>query len=205
MGQRLPSPIAPSRPRHPDPSDKLAPTRLQRLRAGDVRAFSEVLDDHWADVVRYAEARLDSRDAAEDAAQETFSRLWIRRSSLRRQGRVRPLLYRMVHNVVMDEIRKRQVRSRFLTRSRPKGTSAPSPAELFEGAELATVTRRAIDALPDRRKDVFLLGQFHDLSYREIGEVLGITPRTVANHMSLALSDLREALGPFLDQQPDEG
>jgi RNA polymerase sigma-70 factor (ECF subfamily) len=52
----------------------------------------------------------------------------------------------------------------------------------------------AITALPERRREIFVLSRYHGLSYREIAEVLEISPQTVANQLSAALATLRESL-----------
>jgi RNA polymerase sigma-70 factor (ECF subfamily) len=58
----------------------------------------------------------------------------------------------------------------------------------------------AVLALPERRRTVFLLARFHDLSRGQIAEMMGISPQTVANQLSSALSSLRESLAPLLDE-----
>lgn len=52
----------------------------------------------------------------------------------------------------------------------------------------------AIESLPPKCREVFRLSYIEDLSNREIGEQLGISPRTVENHMYAALKQLRRKL-----------
>lgn len=170
----------------------------ESIRSGNVSAFAVLLDRYWQPLVTYAEEKLGSRDAAEDAVQDAYFRVWVRREGLKTDASLRGYLYRLVHNVAMDELRKRQVRIRHAPVLVAASPSPPTPDQVIEAEELAEAAERAIRALPERRRDVFVLGHFHDLSYREIADTLGMTPRTVANHMSLALRDLRAALRPFL-------
>jgi RNA polymerase sigma-70 factor, ECF subfamily len=179
-------------------SEKTGRSLAQRIKSGDVSAFAVLLDRYWQPLVTYAEEKLGSRDAAEDAVQDAYLRVWLKREGLRTDVSLRGYLYRLVHNVAMDELRKHQVRVRhtpFLVAASP---SPPTPDQVMEAEELANAAEQAIYGLPQRRRDVFVLGHFHDLSYREIADTLGMTPRTVANHMSLALRDLRAAVRPFL-------
>jgi len=53
---------------------------------------------------------------------------------------------------------------------------------------------RAIAQLPARRREIFLLVRVHGLPYREVAELLEISPQTVANQMSAALAQLRQLL-----------
>ena len=61
--------------------------------------------------------------------------------------------------------------------------------------ELSASLERAIAALSPRRREVFLLRVVHDLSYKEIGAVMGTSTQTVANQLSHALAELRRRLG----------
>lgn len=175
----------------------------ERVKSGDVSAFAALLDMYWQPLVSYAQEKLGSREAAEDAVQEAYISLWVKREGLRPDKSLRGYLYRSVHNVVIDEHRKRQVRVRHAPILEAASPSPPTPDQITEAHELASAAEQAVRALPERRRDVFVLGHFHDLSYQEIAEALEMKPRTVANHMSLALRDLRAALRPFLHHTRD--
>jgi RNA polymerase sigma-70 factor, ECF subfamily len=171
-----------------------------RIAAGEVPAYAALLELYWEPLVRYAARTLASSDAAEDAVQQAFIRLWENRAKLKPTQSPRAYLYRLVHNLSIDELRRRGIRERF-ARTSVEPAGPPTPADCVEGDELGAAARDAIEALPERRRDVFVLAHFHDLSYQQIAETLDIAPRTVANHMTLALRDLREALQPFVDRK----
>lgn len=173
-----------------------------RLADGDAAALSELLDLFWAPLVRYAIRVLGTQDAAEDVVQEAFIRLWETREQLDAGKSVRGFLYRIVHNRTVDELRRRRLRGDRSIRLRAALPTPPTPAELTQAGQLEAAAAHAIEALADRRREVFVLAHLHGLSYREISEALGISPRTVANHMTLALRELRIALRPFLGRDP---
>lgn len=169
---------------------------LPRIRAGDSDALAKALDRYWKPVVRYVATILGGMDAAEDAAQEAFVRLWERRGKLKATGSVRGLLFRMARNAALDELRRRAARARADDRAdgMPRGST---PADDVQDAELGAIIDRAIAALPQRRRDVFLLVRHQGLPHREVAEILRLSPQTVANHLSMALADLRTALAPY--------
>jgi RNA polymerase sigma-70 factor (ECF subfamily) len=177
-------------PSHPDLD------LLKRIQKGDAKALGIILERYWAPVVRYAAAILGCPDAAEDVAQDTFVRLWERRDAWTMDGSVRALLYRIARNLGLDERRRRSARQRA-----DEGTAFPvsvrTPDELIEDDEIRTAIGRAVDMLPERRREVFILVRHHGLSYREAAGVLDLAPQTVANHLTMAVSDLRKALAPF--------
>jgi RNA polymerase sigma-70 factor (ECF subfamily) len=189
---------APAHPVHAEDECALA----ARLMAGEVSAFAELLDAWWAPLVAYAAQMLGAQDAAEDAVQETFVRVWENHARLNPTRSLRGYLYRLTRNLVIDEVRKGQTRVDRVAFVEAQTPTTPTPAQVVEADELAAAAGRAIERLAERRREVFILAHFHDLSYRQIADVLGITPRTVANHMTLALRELRAALQPFLDREP---
>jgi RNA polymerase sigma factor (sigma-70 family) len=64
--------------------------------------------------------------------------------------------------------------------------------------ELSRAIRHAIDQLAPRRREVFTLFHLQDLSYKEIADLMGIRPQSVANHLQAALADLRVSLRDHL-------
>ncbi|MEO8448763.1 MAG: RNA polymerase sigma-70 factor [Gemmatimonadota bacterium] len=171
-----------------------------RLAVGDAQALSQLLDRYWRQMVTFAADKVGSRDAAEDLVQEAFVRVWEHRAQLRPYTSPRGYLYRVLRNLITDDYRRRRLRDQWAAWQHQDGeTLIPSPAMDLEADQLAAAASKAIAALPERRRDVFVLGHFHGLSYKEIAEALGITRRTVANHMSLALNELRRDLAVFLE------
>lgn len=170
-----------------------------QLAAGEVAPFARLQEKYWQPLVGYAMRMLRHQDAAEDVVQETFVRLWENRASLDPGQSLKGYLFRTARNLVIDEIRRAQVRENRAPRMAQ--SPPPTPAEVTEVGELERAVERAIDTLAERRREVFMLAHFDNLTYRQISEVLGIAPQTVANHMTLALRELRTALQPYVDRR----
>jgi RNA polymerase sigma factor (sigma-70 family) len=73
-----------------------------------------------------------------------------------------------------------------------------TPLQEMESEELRLAIQRAVQELPPRRREVFILFHLHHLSYREIEEMLNIRHQTIANHLQAAVAELRSALAPFI-------
>jgi RNA polymerase sigma-70 factor (ECF subfamily) len=191
--------------RRPPVADAAAPppdaddiALVGRLALDDAQALGQLLERYWAPMVAFAMERVRSQDAAEDLVQEAFVRVWERRLQLRPEASPRAYLYRVLRNLIIDEYRRRRLRDRFtLFKGMQEPPEVPTPAATLEADEFKGAAQRAIAALPERRREVFVLAHLHGLSYKEVAEALGITPRTVANHMTLALGQLREALAGY--------
>lgn len=178
----------------PDRTDRRL---VLRLRAGDAGALEVVMRLYWSLVVRYAASLGVDSDTAEDVAQQTFVRLWERRLALRLEGSLRGLLYRIARNLCFDDCRKRKAHDRAARRSEDTSKHSTPHDELIRG-ELRTIIESAVNALPKRRREVFILVRYHGLSHSEVAKVLDLAPQTVANHLGMALADLRVTLAPYL-------
>lgn len=175
---------------HDQPSDA---TLLARLAADDASALDALLARYWSSLVLFVARLTGSEEAAEDAVQEAFCRLWERRRAWRGTGSVSGLLYRLARNSAISQHRHLQAEDRaaeVVRETAPPHHDAPDLSD----AALRVALERAIAALPPRRREVFLLRVVHDLSYKEIAAVMGTSPQTVANQLSHALATLRVAL-----------
>jgi len=173
---------------------------LERIKQGDSGAFDALVAEAWGPLCAHLTSQLGSSDAAEDAAQEAFIRLWERRE--RWQGKsARALVFKIGRNIAIDLTRRRSVRLRHATSdgdldpaTRSLGTPPLTPDRALEANEVEARVARALAGLPTRRREVFELVRYADMTYQEAAEALELSPQTIANHMSLALRDLRAEL-----------
>lgn len=174
---------------------------MRRLHAGDVAALDEVLQEYWHPLVSYAAGILSDRDDAEDVVQEVMLRVWRRRGEWTPTSHLRAFLYRLTRNQALNARSSRKAaRERWRTaEEREPREGVPTPLEVTEGWILWERVEAVLEALPPRRREVFILARYHGHSYREIAEVLDVAPQTVANHMTAALEDLRNAIRPAAD------
>lgn len=166
--------------------------------------MNELLGRYWPGVVAYAARFTESRDGAEDVAQDVFLRLWQGTIEWKKAGSLRSFLYGVARNTARNRGRRwREVRvESFESTDIPlEAHRSPTPTEALEERELELLFLDAVAALPPRRQEIFNLARVHGLSHREIAETMEISPQTVANQMSAALAELRRALGPLLNEQ----
>jgi RNA polymerase sigma-70 factor (ECF subfamily) len=76
----------------------------------------------------------------------------------------------------------------------PEEAEAPDPQEELTSQETAAAIQRAVDSLPPRQREILQLRWQRQASYDKIAQALGISPKTVAVHISRALQHLREML-----------
>ena len=177
-------------------SSALAPDWVARIRAGDEAAFEAMFRAYYDPLCRYVAAYLGSRDAAEDAVQGVFARIWEDRAHWA-VGDVRHYLYVAVRRRAISQIRRTAVRRRaaplLILEESVGATRAPADAE-FEAEELWRRLERALAALPPRTRAAFVLSRREGLSYREVALRMTISPKTVGVHIGRALAVLRKAM-----------
>lgn len=165
---------------------------IARIAAHDTAALGEFVRRYQQDVLRLAYRLLGNWPDAEDVAQDVFLRVWRGAERYRGGTNIRAWLYRIVVNLVLDESRKRRVRSAEALGD--TGVTVP-PSQSIEEAETMHDVRRAVGRLPDRQRTVLVLRRYHGLALKDIAEVTGWTPSAVESLMTRALSNLRRELG----------
>ncbi|MCC6244539.1 MAG: RNA polymerase sigma-70 factor [Gemmatimonadaceae bacterium] len=170
---------------------------LTRLRDGDHRAFEEIFRQWYEPVVRSANRVLREASIAEELAQEVFLELWRRRESLADDSSVAGYLMQSVRNRSLNHLRHLAVQRKSAVYVEALSEPAEHADAQSHSNELAEALRVAIEALPPRTREVFVLSRERGLRYTEIAEQLGVSVKAVEANMSRALRMLRERLAAF--------
>lgn len=174
---------------------------VERLAADDETALDALLEIHWDRLVDYAFGLVGSVDIASDLVQEAFIRLWTRRTHWAPGSVAGPILFRIVRNGALDHLRAEAVRAQRTEVMTLTPSVAATPDQTIEEQELAAAVNLALRALGAREREVVVLSRFDGLSRSEIAEVMSLAPQTVSNLLSLGLTRLQRALGPYLDAE----
>ena len=135
---------------------------------------------------------LDNPDAAEDVVQECFATLWEKINSGTAVINRKAYLYMAVRNRCLDQLRKKGLQTEQL---KPYDTyGIIDEDDLQERSEIEARLWTAIDSLPEKCREIFLLSKRDGLKYEEIAIELGISENTVRNQISKALKILKEGV-----------
>lgn len=169
---------------------------MRRVAGGDAQAFGLIVQAHQGRLVRFAARLLGDSDAAQDAAQEAFLRLWRLRTRYQPRGCLQAYLLRTVRTVCLDHVRADRP---WEPLEEGAGGDAPDPAMLVQGRGLAGAVRRAVLSLPEPQRAVFLLSHYEGLAYAEIADALDCPLGTVASRKHQATETLRRKLSAWKD------
>jgi RNA polymerase sigma-70 factor (ECF subfamily) len=174
---------------------------LERLRRGDTTAFDTIFRTWYGPLVGTAERMLRDRAVAEELVQDVMLELWRRRETLSSEGSAQAYLFQATRNRVLNHLRHVKIEQRSEPELRDDSPASPHADSALAHEELTVAIQRAVQALPDRCREVFELSRVHGLKYAEIAKTLGISVKTVEAQMGKALRTLRERLAAWL---PDE-
>jgi RNA polymerase sigma-70 factor (sigma-E family) len=151
---------------------------------------------HYTSLVRLAALLVRHSGEAEEIVQDAFVAMHGRWRRLREPDRALWYLRRSVVNAARSAHRHHVVSDRHLLRERSRGDvyrAAASAEQQALNAETRTELMQALDALPQRQREVLVLRYYSDLSEHDIAAVLGISGGTVKSHASRGLHSLRSA------------
>jgi RNA polymerase sigma-70 factor (ECF subfamily) len=185
-----------------EPTTRLA--REETLDQGhELEAF---LRDVEKRALRIAAMMIRDADEALDIVQDAMIRLTVRYRS-RPSEEWRPLFYRILKNRIRDWHRRRAVRNRVLSffgghdedetdpMAAVPGPSEDNPLERLEADESLAALATALEQLPARQREAFMLRTFEGLDVAETALAMECSEGSVKTHHSRAVNRLRELLG----------
>lgn len=204
----LPGPLAPAAPETVAsvPFEDSDRALVDRVKAGDVRAFEMLHRRYHSRVYRYAFLRLGNAEDAADVAATTFCRALnsLHSYQFRRTSSLYPWLHQIASNLVVDLVRARPAGGMLSLDAQAAEdidsfleylpADGPSPQELVERSEVQEAVREAIEKLPADQARALTLRFLGDLSIREIAHTLDKTEGAVKSLLHRALQGMRQHL-----------
>ncbi len=188
-------------------------TLIREAQAGQRAAFEELVRRYDRDVLRLALNLLHRAEDARDVYQESFLKVYKNLHRFRFECSFYTWIYRIVTNVCLDHLRRRNSRPEvqapetavegdatpedFFDRQREEHVAA-DPERRLMGQEIGREIAAALELLSPRERMVFELKHYQGLKLRAIGEVLGTTEETVKNSLFRATRKLRMRLEGLL-------
>ncbi|HEY0770927.1 MAG TPA: RNA polymerase sigma-70 factor, partial [Sphingobacteriaceae bacterium] len=172
---------------------------LELLKKDDVYAFKEIYKRYWKKVYGAAYKRLKSKELSEEIVQELFVTLWSKRQALQLRTSLSGYFHSSVSHYIIDRYRKELVRQKYRDAFKASYVfSGNSTEETYNLKELSHTIEKEVLQLPDKCRSVYELSRKENKSNKEIALHLGISEKTVENHLTKALNRLRVSLNNYL-------
>jgi RNA polymerase sigma-70 factor, ECF subfamily len=175
-----------------EPTDFAEQVRLcaQDLARDGVRALGGVYDVTASRLIRYATTLTRQRDDAEDALQAALVRIALRPRVLAEARYPWAYLLKVTRNEALNIVRRRKPMRRLKMRTKSWCEYIAEQGE----QEVHSYVRRALGKLPPSQAEVVVLKIWEEMTFAEIGEVLGQSPNTAASRYRYALQKLSQHL-----------
>src|SRR5215813_11290035 len=168
---------------------------VERALTGDADAFGEIVHRWERRIFALAYGMLGREEEARDATQETFIAAFRNLRGFRGEAKVSSWLHRIAVNQCISRQRRAKVRSESALEEDDAASSfaAPfshSPAHVAEGRQETLAVRRAINSLPIELRQVVVMKEFEELTFREIADALDLPLSTVKSRLYTALKQM---------------
>ncbi|MBD3366557.1 MAG: sigma-70 family RNA polymerase sigma factor [Candidatus Eisenbacteria bacterium] len=172
------------------------PELVARLKAGDEKAFEELVTTYQERVYRVAWRMVRDDDVAEDVAQEAFIKVFRHIDRFQERSSIYTWIYRITVNIALNKLKRDRFRKMVPLGDfgRPDRSANADPARRALSNELAERVDEAVKELPEKQRLVFTLKFYEEMSHREIAEVVGCSEGTSKANYFHAIRKLRKAL-----------
>ena len=177
---------------------------VERALTGDADAFGEIVRRWERRIFALTYGMLGREEDARDATQETFLAAFRNLRGFRGEAKVSSWLHRIAVNQCISRQRRSKVRSESALDAEQETNASSfatpvnySPAHLVEGRQQTAAVRRAINSLPIELRQIVVMKEFEELTFREIADALDLPLSTVKSRLYTALKQLQMRLQKF--------
>jgi RNA polymerase sigma-70 factor (family 1) len=171
---------------------------FSRIAEGDEKAFRDIFQYYGAIIHPFVLKIVKEESIAREIVQEVFLKLWVNRESLTTIDNPSSWLFRIASNLSISHFRRQEIDKRVLKeiQSRTVGgdTNAGQTDTIDElsAKELKKLIKEAVDLLPEKRKQIYLLAREEGLSRKEVAARLNLSENTVRNQIAISLQHIQE-------------
>lgn len=170
--------------------------------------FTNIYMTYYPHLVRFASVFVGYEEDAENIIQDLFLGLWERKESLTGVENINAYMYKLAKNKCLDHLKHKLVKDKFIANTQSlyeqevtlKLHSLESfDVELSSEEKVEKIVSNAVNALPPKCREIFLLSKHEGLKYKEISEKLNISVNTVETQMCIAFKKLRVSVSYLLN------
>jgi RNA polymerase sigma-70 factor, ECF subfamily len=177
------------------------------IKLGDEKAFETLFDQIYSGLCIFANRFLHNVPEAEETVHDVFIGLWQNREKMVVTGSIKTYIYHSVYNNALNKLKHFQT-----LKYQPNKTTDPdlwkkihntyaiddALIQMIESEETEELLQKAIDNLPEKCKEVFLLNRYEGFTYKEVADKLNLSQNTVRVQIFRAVDILRETVNKIL-------
>ena|SRR5665647_3163536 len=166
---------------------------VHNLSKGNLLAFNTLYKFYSGRLYRFALGYLKSKEEAEELVQEVFTKIWEKRSDLKKELSFKSFLFTIAFNIIRKHFRTKAYLSEYLKIGISDDIDMQTSQKITYDS-LYQYISELVNQLPKRRKEIFIKSRFEGHSVKEIADELKISHKTVENQLTDALKFIRTNL-----------
>lgn len=170
---------------------------LSAVQRGDQKAFDTLFRRYYPMLCAYGHRFVELEDA-EEIVEDSLLWIWENRETLVIESSLNSYLFKMVYRRALNKLAHIDTTQRADTRFYEEMQEMLQDTDYYQIEELAKRIEDAVAALPESYREAFVMHRFRDMSYKEIAETLGVSPKTIDYRIQQALKQLRVDLKDYL-------
>lgn len=172
---------------------------IVRLKAGDQTAFELLFHFYYPGLVMYSTQFTADRMEAEEIVQDFFVRFWQKHQQILLTDSLKSYLFLSVKNGCLNYLKHKKVEEKYIQKmTELSNRHIAYDPDLYVASELQEKVKNAIDLLPEKCREIFIMSRIQGLKNEEIATNLNISKRTVETQISKALKVLRVELKDYI-------
>jgi RNA polymerase sigma-70 factor (ECF subfamily) len=172
------------------------------VRDGDLDKLGVLFERHHRPLYNFFLKQSMRPDSAEDLVQDVFYKLLRHRGTYKGTSKFTTWMYKIAVNTKIDYLRKHRHQLQETEIQDSMATKDPSPERMAMESSEKALLMRALERLPDGKREVLLLKRFENMKYEEIAKVLGCKEGTVKARVHWALKDLAREYHKLTEGNP---
>lgn len=168
---------------------------LKELSCGDVESFNILYRKYMPKLSCFAYQLLKDRQKAEDIVHDIFVKIWEKRANIYKVSNFNNYLFQMTKFAVYDYFDHHILEDQYsITLNKNEGSCSCDFEEKIDTDELYHLISISIENMAPQRKKIFKMSRYSGMSNKKIAESLGLSVKTIENHIGQALKDIRKAI-----------
>ena len=167
---------------------------IERVQRDEAKAFEELYDIFYPRVMGFALNFLKCNELAEEIVHDAFMKIWEIRMKLNPQLSLDGLIFKITKNLMLNSLRLKVDQPLFFESIKDSDLVANETDNQLQKQEVEMRLSYAINGLPQKRKEIFVLSKVDGFSNKEIAYKLKISTNTVAGQLRKAKKTLKDTI-----------
>ena len=166
---------------------------IKRMQQGDTGALGILYMRYAPSVGRFAYRFVRVREDIDDITHNIFCTLWENRMALKNPESLKSYLFMMTRNAIFKAYKHNKIVSEYEADTQMDAPAdSPDAERIVTAKDLLEMIELRVAEMPEMQREAFRMSRYDHLTYAEIAEKLGVSPKTVQYYISQALAELRK-------------